>query len=28
VALVLAAWAVAGLLLCLFTFRWTTPRDG
>lgn len=28
VALVLAAWCVAGLLLCLFTFRWTTRRDG
>lgn len=28
VALVLAAWCVAGLLLCLFTFRWTTARDG
>jgi ABC-2 type transport system permease protein len=24
VALVLAAWCVGGLLLCLFTFRWTT----
>lgn len=28
VALVLAAWAVGGLLLCLATFRWTTRRDG
>jgi ABC-2 type transport system permease protein len=28
VALVLGAWCVAGLLLCLFTFRWTTRRDG
>jgi ABC-2 type transport system permease protein len=28
VALVLGAWCVAGLLLCLLTFRWTTRRDG
>ncbi|HLV58312.1 MAG TPA: ABC transporter permease [Natronosporangium sp.] len=28
VALVLAAWCVAGLVLCLLTFRWTTRRDG
>jgi ABC-2 type transport system permease protein len=28
VALVLGAWCVIGLLLCLFTFRWTTKRDG
>ncbi|MEH1013916.1 ABC transporter permease [Micromonospora sp. CPCC 206060] len=28
VALVLAAWCVIGLLLCLGTFRWTTRRDG
>ncbi|MDZ5445980.1 ABC transporter permease [Micromonospora sp. 4G57] len=28
VALVLAAWCVIGLLLCLTTFRWTTRRDG
>ncbi|MEV4760620.1 ABC transporter permease [Micromonospora sp. NPDC049559] len=28
VALVLAAWCVLGLLLCLGTFRWTTKRDG
>jgi ABC-2 type transport system permease protein len=28
VALVLAAWCVVGLLLCVFTFRWTTKRDG
>ena len=28
VALVLAAWCVAGLVLCLTTFRWTTKRDG
>jgi ABC-2 type transport system permease protein len=28
VALVLAAWCVAGLVLCLVTFRWTTRRDG
>ena len=28
VALVLAAWCVIGLVLCLTTFRWTTKRDG
>ena len=28
VALVLGAWCLAGLLLCRFTFRWTTARDG
>jgi ABC-2 type transport system permease protein len=28
VALVLAAWCVIGLILCLTTFRWTTKRDG
>ncbi|WBB79480.1 ABC transporter permease [Micromonospora sp. WMMD882] len=28
VALVLVAWCVLGLLLCLTTFRWTTRRDG
>ncbi|OZV76644.1 ABC transporter [Micromonospora echinospora] len=28
VALVLVAWCVIGLLLCLGTFRWTTRRDG
>lgn len=28
VALVLAAWCVAGLVLCLTTFRWSTRRDG
>lgn len=28
VALVLGAWCVAGLVLCLLTFRWTTSRDG
>ncbi len=28
VALVLAAWCVIGLVLCLLTFRWTTKRDG
>ncbi|GIJ29720.1 transport permease protein [Micromonospora qiuiae] len=28
VALVLAAWCVIGLVLCLTTFRWTTRRDG
>jgi ABC-2 type transport system permease protein len=28
VAVVLGAWCVLGLLLCLFTFRWTTKRDG
>jgi ABC-2 type transport system permease protein len=28
VALILGAWCVAGLVLCLATFRWTTRRDG
>jgi ABC-2 type transport system permease protein len=28
VALVLAAWCVGGLLLCLTTFRWTRRQDG
>ncbi|MGW4465264.1 ABC transporter permease [Micromonospora sp. NPDC004704] len=28
VALVLAAWCIIGLILCLRTFRWTTRRDG
>jgi ABC-2 type transport system permease protein len=28
VAVVLAAWCVLGLVLCLTTFRWTTKRDG
>jgi ABC-2 type transport system permease protein len=28
VALVLGAWCVIGLVLCLSTFRWTTKRDG
>jgi ABC-2 type transport system permease protein len=28
VALVLGAWCVIGLILCLTTFRWTTKRDG
>lgn len=28
VAVVLAAWCVIGLVLCLTTFRWTTRRDG
>lgn len=28
VALVLAAWCVGGLILCLLTFRWTSRRDG
>jgi ABC-2 type transport system permease protein len=28
VALVLGAWCVLGLVLCLATFRWTTRRDG
>lgn len=27
-AAVLGAWCVAGLILCLLTFRWTTKRDG
>lgn len=28
IALVLGAWCVAGLVLCLATFRWTTRGDG
>ncbi|MER6525976.1 ABC transporter permease [Streptomyces sp. NPDC001508] len=28
IALVLAAWCVGGLALCLLTFRWKTRRDG
>ncbi|MBV1848835.1 ABC transporter permease [Catellatospora tritici] len=28
VALVLAAWCIGGLVLCLLGFRWTTRRDG
>jgi ABC-2 type transport system permease protein len=28
VAMVLTAWCVGGLILCLLTFRWTTKRDG
>jgi ABC-2 type transport system permease protein len=28
VALVLVAWVVAGLVLCLLTFRWTRSREG
>jgi ABC-2 type transport system permease protein len=28
VALVLGVWCVVALVLCLFTFRWTTKRDG
>lgn len=28
VALVLAAWVVGGLVLCLLTFRWKARRDG
>jgi ABC-2 type transport system permease protein len=28
VALVLGIWCVVAFLLCLFTFRWTTKRDG
>ncbi|MEU5027437.1 ABC transporter permease [Streptomyces milbemycinicus] len=28
IALVLGAWCVGGLLLCLMTFRWKTRRDG
>ncbi|GGM85541.1 transport permease protein [Thermopolyspora flexuosa] len=28
VALILAAWTVGGLLLCLKTFRWTSRREG
>lgn len=28
VAVVLALWCVAGLVLCMLTFRWTSRRDG
>ncbi|MFD3844104.1 ABC transporter permease, partial [Streptomyces sp. NPDC058642] len=28
IALVLGAWCVGGLLLCLLTFRWKNRRDG
>jgi ABC-2 type transport system permease protein len=28
IALVLGAWTVGGLLLCIFTFRWKTSKDG
>jgi ABC-2 type transport system permease protein len=28
VALILGAWCVGGVVLCLTTFRWTTRRDG
>ncbi|MFE3267753.1 ABC transporter permease [Streptomyces sp. NPDC059215] len=28
IALVLGAWCVGGLVLCLLTFRWTDRRDG
>jgi ABC-2 type transport system permease protein len=28
IALVLIAWCVGGLVLCIATFRWTTKRDG
>ncbi|GAA1806829.1 ABC transporter permease [Luedemannella flava] len=28
VAMVLVAWCLLGLVLCLTTFRWTTKRDG
>jgi ABC-2 type transport system permease protein len=28
IALVLGAWCVGALLLCLATFRWTSKRDG
>lgn len=27
-AVILVAWCVGGLILCLLTFRWTTKRDG
>ncbi len=27
-ALVLGAWCIGGLVLCILTFRWTTKRDG
>jgi ABC-2 type transport system permease protein len=28
VALVLLAWCLGALVVCLLTFRWTSPRDG
>jgi ABC-2 type transport system permease protein len=28
VALVLGAWCLVALVLCLTTFKWTTKRDG
>jgi ABC-2 type transport system permease protein len=28
VALVLGAWCIGALVLCLLTFRWTDRRDG
>ncbi|HTF09188.1 MAG TPA: ABC transporter permease [Asanoa sp.] len=28
VALILGAWCVIGLILCITTFKWTTKRDG
>jgi ABC-2 type transport system permease protein len=28
VALVLGAWVIGGLVLCLTTFRWKGRRDG
>ncbi|MGH3750210.1 MAG: ABC transporter permease, partial [Micromonosporaceae bacterium] len=28
IALVLGAWVIIGLALCLRTFRWTSSRDG
>ena len=27
-AIILGAWCIGGLILCLLTFRWTTKRDG
>jgi ABC-2 type transport system permease protein len=27
-ALVLAAWCLGGLVLCMLTFRWRSRRDG
>jgi ABC-2 type transport system permease protein len=27
-AIILVAWCIGGLILCLLTFRWTTRRDG
>jgi ABC-2 type transport system permease protein len=28
IALVLAGWTVAGLVLCVLTFRWKASKDG